>query len=76
MPVCVAGQLFWQSRSALHFGMQTPPLPPAPPLPEVVTVVEAGTPPLPPIYFIPFLTRGYVIKEHHDCSLWLRNAGP
>lgn len=46
MPVIVAGQLFWQSESALHFGTQTPP----PPVVAVVVpaaVVDA-VPPLPP----------------------------
>lgn len=46
MPVWAAGQLFWQSLSALHFGTQTPP-PSGWPLP-VVVVGPAASPPLPP----------------------------
>src|SRR5689334_3596698 len=51
MPVWAAGQLFWQSESALHLGMQTPPPSgaPEPVLPAVALVpLLALVPPLPP----------------------------
>ncbi len=47
MPVWATGQLFWQSRSTLHFGTQAPP-PSGMPLPVVVVVPPAAAPPLPP----------------------------